>query len=192
MRFLHIDSKALDSGYCGPLRQEAWSAACRSSGSLTDAVLHLVSQLVQEELATIAIAIETSTLDVERKDNLDRRSEARTVAAVAKASRDGFVRHWRAEPRAAASTAKARKELRAQKFANKVSIAYERRPDLFPQAHGKLHWEHAGPKCRRRLREHGWRQRLLKQYMEAHNDDVEVETARRHARAQQGPEDRVT
>ena len=192
MRFLHIDAKALDSGYCGPLRQEAWSAAGRSSGSLTDAVLHLVSQLVQEELATIAMAIETSTLDVERKHNLDRRSEARTVASVAKASRDGFVRHWRAESRAAASTAKAHKELRAQKFANKVSIAYERRPDLFPQAHGKLHWEHAAPKCRRRLREHGWRQRLLKQYMEEHKDDLEVEMARRHARAQQGPEDRVT
>jgi prephenate dehydratase len=108
------------------LRQEAWSAAGRSSGSLTDAVLHLVSQLVQEELATIAMAIETSTLDVERKHNLDRRSEARTVASVAKASRDGFVRHWRAESRAAASTAKAHKELRAQKFVNKVSIAYER------------------------------------------------------------------
>ena len=106
MRFLHIDGKALDSGYCGPLRQEAWSAAGRSSGSLTDAVLHLVSQLVQEELATIAMAIETSTLDVERKHNLDRSSEARTVASVAKALRDGFVRLWRAESRAAASTAK--------------------------------------------------------------------------------------
>ena len=104
MRFLHIDGKALGSGYCGPVRQEAWSAAGRSSGSLTDAVLHLVSQLVQEELATIAMAIETSTLDVKRKHNLDRRSEARTVASVAKASRDGFVRHWRAESRAAASS----------------------------------------------------------------------------------------
>ena len=98
------------------MRQEAWSAAGRSSGSLTDAVLHLLSQIVQEEFAIIAMAIETSTLDVERKHNLDRRSEARTVASVAKVARDGFVRQWRAESRAAASTAKARKELRAQKF----------------------------------------------------------------------------
>jgi hypothetical protein len=74
LRFLHVDPKALDSGYCEPLRREAWGTAGRSSGSQTEATLHLLSQLVQEELATIALAIETSTLDVERKQNLDRRS----------------------------------------------------------------------------------------------------------------------
>ncbi len=84
LRFLHVDPKALDSGYCEPLRREAWSAAGRSSGSQTEAIMHLLSQPVQEELATIAMAIETSTLDVERKRNLDRRSEACRVASVAK------------------------------------------------------------------------------------------------------------
>ena len=79
-----IDAKALDSGYCEPLRREAWDAAGRSSGSQTDAIAHLLSQPVQEELATIAMAIETSTLDVERKHNLDRRSEDRRVSSVAK------------------------------------------------------------------------------------------------------------
>ena len=38
---------------------------------------------VQEELATLAHAIETSTLDVERKHKYDRRAEAPTVASVA-------------------------------------------------------------------------------------------------------------
>ena len=60
--------------------------AGRSSGSQTEASMHLLSQLVQEELATIALAIETSTLDVERNHNLDRRSEACCVSSVAKAS----------------------------------------------------------------------------------------------------------
>ena len=105
MRFLHVDAKALDSGYCQPLRREALGAAGRSSGSQTEAILHLLSQPVQEELSTIAMAIESSTLDVERKHNLDRRSEAPRVSSVSKASRDAFVRQWRTESRAAALTA---------------------------------------------------------------------------------------
>ena len=102
VRFLHVDAKALDSGYCQPLRREALGAAGRSSGSQTEAILHLLSQPVQEELSTIAMAIESSTLDVERKHNLDRRSEAPRVASVSKASRDAFVRQWRTESRATA------------------------------------------------------------------------------------------
>ena len=96
---------------------------------------------MQEELSTIAMAIETSTLDVERKHNLDRRSEAPRVSSVSKASRDACVRHWRTESRSTALTAEQRKDLRALKFANKVSVALERRPELFPQARGKLRWE---------------------------------------------------
>ena len=56
--------------------------------------MHLLSPPVQEELATIAMAIETSTLDVERKHNRDRRCEAHRVALAAKGSRDAFVRQW--------------------------------------------------------------------------------------------------
>ena len=48
LRFLHVDPKALDSGYCEPLRREAWGTAGRSSGSQTEATLHLLSQLAQE------------------------------------------------------------------------------------------------------------------------------------------------
>ena len=91
MRFLRIDAKALDSGYCEPLRREAWGAAGRSSGSQTYGSLHLLLQPVQEALATVAMAIETSTLDVERKHNLDRRSEYRHIASVAK-SIAGWIR----------------------------------------------------------------------------------------------------
>ena len=62
--FSRIDAKALDSGYCESLRREAWDAAGRSSGSQTDAIMHILPPPVREELATIAMAIETSTLDV--------------------------------------------------------------------------------------------------------------------------------
>jgi len=53
----------------------------------------------------IAMAIESSTLNVERKHNLDRRSEAPRVSSVSKASRDAFVRQWRTESRATAPSA---------------------------------------------------------------------------------------
>ena len=96
--------------------------------------MHLLSQLVQEELATIAVAFDTSTLDVERKHNLDRRSEARRVASVAKALRYGLVRHWRTESRAAVPISKARKEVRANKFANKVPIALEKAASPLPSS----------------------------------------------------------
>ena len=131
------------------------------------------------------MAIETSTLDVERTRNLDRRSEAPRVSSVSKASRDAFVRHWRTESRAAAPTAEQREELRAHKFANKVSVALERRPELFPQARGKLHWESTKPARRRRFRSHRPLQRLLGEYVEEHEEELEAETARRHARASQ-------
>ena len=177
--------RALDSGYCEPLRREAWGAAGRSSGSQTGAILYLLSQPVQEELSTIAMAIEASTLDVERKHNLDRRSEAAPVSSVSKASRGACVRQWRTESRSAAPTAQQRKELRSHKFANKVSVALERRPELFPQARGKLHWQETQPKRRKRFRSHRPLQRLLEEYVEEHQEELEAEAARRRACAKQ-------
>jgi len=126
LRFLHVDPKALYSGYCELLRREAWGTAGRS-----EATLHLLSQLVHEELATIAMAIETSTLDVERNRNLYSAAKLAVVFSVAKASRDG------APPpqlqRASISCAQT-------STLTKIHIAYERWPDLFPQARGQLHW----------------------------------------------------
>ena len=66
------------------MRLEAWDAAGRSSSLQSDAIVHLLSEPVQEELATIAMAVETSTLDVERTHNLDRRSKYRRISSVAK------------------------------------------------------------------------------------------------------------
>ena len=186
LRFLHVGVKALDSGYSEPLRREAWGVAAQAGGSQTEAILHLLSPSVQEELSTIAMAIETSTLDVERKHNLDRRSEAPRVTSVSKASRDAFVRQWRTESRAAATNAQQRQELRAHKFANKVSVALERRPELFPQARGKLHWETRQPKRRKRLRSNRPLQRLLEEYVKENEEELEAEAVRRHVRAQKG------
>ena len=113
------------------------------------------------------MAIETSTLDVERKHNLDRRSEYRRVSSVAKSSRDGFVRHWRTESRAEAPTARERQELRAYKFANKVSVALGRQPELFPQARRQLRWEESVKlKRRNTFRSDRPLKRLLQEYID--------------------------
>ncbi|MFM7989918.1 MAG: hypothetical protein ACKPKO_62450, partial [Candidatus Fonsibacter sp.] len=57
LRVLHANANALDSGYSEPLRREA-RAAGRSGGSQADEILRILSKLVQEELATVVVAIE--------------------------------------------------------------------------------------------------------------------------------------
>ena len=111
---------------------------------------------------------------------------------MAKASRDGFVRHCRTESRAAAPTAKSVTKLRSDKYLNNISSAYESRPDLFPQARGQLQWEQVRRKRRKRLRSRRPLQRLFQEYVEEHKDELEAESARRHACAHQGLPDRVT
>ena len=71
---LHCDVFELDCGHSRLLRQEAWN----SGSSLTSAFEYLTSTQIHTELDTIAVSIETSTLDVERKHNLEKRSEHRT------------------------------------------------------------------------------------------------------------------
>ena len=74
-----------------------------------------------------------------------------------------------------------------------MSVALERRPELFPQARGKLHWEKTKPKRQKRLRSHRPLQRILDEYVEENKDELEAEAARRHALARKGLlGDRVT
>lgn len=187
----------LDTCYSALLRNEALASGrpCGSThtfDSHTDAILHLSSPSVQQELATIAHAVETSTLDVERKHNYDRRTEAPTVTSVAKASRDSFVRQWRTFARASGTVSKSESVAKAAnrklRYANAVSVAYEANPNLFPQAVGKLHWE------TRTLRQQRRRRRLrtgrpsgsttdFQSVMEEHGDEYRAEAKRRRVLA---------
>ena len=87
LNLLTCDKETLDRGYSLLLRREAWGAG----PNLTTAMTHILSDKVQEEINTIAVCVDASTLDVERKHNLDRRVEARTVNSLQKASRDSFI-----------------------------------------------------------------------------------------------------
>ncbi len=136
--FLHSREPQRDIGYSSVLFREAWSMGRDLGG----AVQHLLSPAVQDELSTMVMAVEGTTLDVERKHCLDRRAERRRVDTVAKASRDSFIRLWRAE---------ANREIRLQrdrvsdvskvKHLNPVALACRMHPTLFPQAVGHLRWQ---------------------------------------------------
>ena len=133
LHFLHCDEAELDFGYSLPLRQQAWAAG----GVLTTAIGHMTSENVQKEIDTIAVAIETSTMDVERKHNLDKRVQHSTVNSVAKASRDSILRSWRlrsTHPAApAAKQCKAlRKRKRSAKHLGVASMALAECAELSP------------------------------------------------------------
>ena len=131
--FLYCDEAELDFGYSLPLRQQAWAAG----GILTTAIGHLLSENVQREIETIAVAIETSTMDVERKHNLDKRVQHSTVNSVAKASRDSILRSWRlrstqpAAPAAKQSQAVCKRK-RSAKHLGVGSMALAECPELSP------------------------------------------------------------
>ena len=69
VNLLTCDKDTLDIGYSRLLRREAWGAG----PNLTTAMQHILADKVQEEINTIAVCVDASTLDVERKNNLDRR-----------------------------------------------------------------------------------------------------------------------
>ena len=93
------------------------------------------------------------------------------------------------QSRAAVPTTKERKQQRADTHANKVSLSLVTRPDLFPQARGKLH---SGKSAGKSLRSDRPLQRLLREYVEEHKDELEVEARQRHSRAQKGLPRHVT
>ena len=91
LNLLTGDPDKLDRGYSLSLRQEAW----RAGPNITTALAHIMSDDVQEEINTLAACVNGTTLGVERKRNLDRGVQQRTVNSLAKASRDAFTRAWR-------------------------------------------------------------------------------------------------
>ncbi len=181
--FLHSSASERDAGYSSLLFEEAWSAG----GDLGGAVQHLLSAGVQEELCTMITAIEGTTLEVERKHCLDRRGERRRVDTVGKASRDGFIRVWRAE---ASRERRLREEQKRQcdnnkvKHLNVVALACQMHPALFPQAAGHLRWQgDAGSLANSSKLRHGRSSGPLHQFVADHRAELCSEVKRLKAAA---------
>ena len=142
LNLLTGDPDKLDRGYSLLLRQEAWNAG----PNITTALAHIMSDDVQEEINTLAVCVHGTTLDVERKHNLDRRVQQRTVNSLAKASRDSFIREWRKQAglgHAAAPAALERqkrallaRQKRKASYMGVSALAISKRPDLLQQDQG--------------------------------------------------------
>ena len=91
--FLNCDASNLDCGYSLPLRQDAWRMA---EGVEAEALAFLMRAEQQEEFDLIVEKAEVTTLDVERKHNLDRRSEktGQRVISIGRASRNSMLEQY--------------------------------------------------------------------------------------------------
>ena len=105
-----------------------------------------MSDDVQEEINTLAACVNGTTLGVERKHNLDRGVQQRTVNSLAKASRAAFIREWRkrgglGHTAAPAALEQKKREFlvrrkRKASFMGVSALAIAKHPDLFQQDQG--------------------------------------------------------
>ena len=135
--FLEEPEEELDYGYAHQLQVRALA-----EGSISDAATYLMSSPVQAEIAELLNRILAHSLDVERKHNQDKASEMCKASSVARASRNSILLRYRVqrEQHMGEALALARRAGK-DKFMNLIAVARQRRPDLFPQARGKLWWE---------------------------------------------------
>ncbi len=183
----------LDRGFSLRLRERALQAGPSDAQQLD----FLLSTAVQAEIDAIALHVEGSSLDVERKHQQDKMCESHKVLGVAAASRNGIIRQWRRDVSLARAQGQGEdcsnrtpaKNTRRARFTNLRSLALSKAPHLFPQAKGCLWWQ-AGT-CRqeaRTLREARSSEdltRLLQEYIESNKTALEKELS--HLRSAAAP-----
>lgn len=127
--FLHAAPEDLDTGFSLPLQRDALRER-----SIPEAALWLLGDAAQSALDDFAQAIQTSSLEVERRHAQAKRNEGRRLKHVAVASRDHLLRRhatWRQEQLRRRNQA-LRVERKAR-HSSSASIAWERMPALVPQ-----------------------------------------------------------
>ncbi len=90
--FLDAPKDVLDLGFSWPLQQVALKNRTHA-----EAAEFLQSEYAQSEIDGVLEAAAASSLDVERKHQLSKRSEARRVKHASAASRDGILEEYRRE-----------------------------------------------------------------------------------------------
>ena len=181
MAFIHAEPNQLDSTYSGPLQESAWRFGDQSELS---AIRYLLQTHIQNELRVIGENIEGTTLDVERKHNIEKRGEARRVSSVAKCSRDGVLLSWRKHACLRQHFSTHRAEERAKRKAkhlNITSMAMRKNPDVFPRGQGKLWWEKEG-KSRTRTSNAQSSSAAFREYVTEHKEEPQQEVLNEKAR----------
>jgi hypothetical protein len=176
LSFLHTDDKTLDVGYSVLLKREAWKCG---EDVEADAVAYIMSDQVQSELVGVFENATATSLDVERKHASDKKFETTKVTGCAAASRNCIIRKYLTSRRDslednnnAAATCKHIRHL------NIRAIALERRPELFPRARGKLHWEVVS-RAEQKVIVHNGGAGELNEYIEANRAELENELSAR-------------
>ena len=135
--FLVELDRVLDLGYGLPLKIEALE-----NRSHADALVFMLSEDVQDEIAGIFEHGDATSLDAERKHWQDRHESQGKVVGVGRASRDSVIRRYRVHRR---GELRRDQEVRAYYVRNirmnVRALAIERNPELFTRGRGQLHWE---------------------------------------------------
>jgi hypothetical protein len=139
--FLELEPDRLDVGYSLQLQQDAFEIGGRP-GITPKAIAYLMSTAVQDELTGLFKAGCATSLDVERKNNCDKRAEGRRgqkVKGIARASRDSILQRYRTQKVVIRKAhLKAAHQLTKVKHMNPRSLAIKKHPELFARGRGRL------------------------------------------------------
>lgn len=168
--FLTLDSSVLDTGYSQPLQVDAWRC-----GSFAAALSFLLSASVQQEIVDILKKSHSTTLPVERKNYLDRRSTSKDKSlSCARCSRNSILQAYRAWRVAELEKKKSRNKVQKKlKYMNSQALAIMRNPTLFARARGHLHWQAQESKRRRKQLVHAGDPAKLQEYVDAHRQELQ-------------------
>ena len=137
--FLTCSTNNLDSGYSINLRKDAW----HGGKSFPQALHYMVAASVQNELEKIIIFSATTSLSVERKHNIDKRSEAHKVSSVARCSRDGILTAYRAKKiRMCQVRSDSHAQAKRHLHMNTVALAVQRHPEWLARPGGIINIQH--------------------------------------------------
>jgi hypothetical protein len=180
--FLHMDDRFLDAGYSLPLKRDAWQIAEDVEAA---AVVYMMSQGVQDELVGLLEKASACTLDIERKNNQDKKSETKKVTGCSRASRNSILRRYLVRQKSSSSQVEAAKRnVKAAQKLNVRALAIHRRPELLSKGRGQLKWEKdISAKDRAKLRHQG-DEVALNAFIDQHRPELENELDRRRAEAQ--------
>ena len=172
--FLDCLEEELDCGYSTRLRSEALG-----KGSHADACAHLLSESIQNEVCHMLIHGSCTSLDVERKHQLAKRSaEGVKVKSVATGSRNLLLEEFRRQ-----RSGHIQKQLDIEKRLPKLksthirALAIQERPDLIQRPRGQLHWEKdVSMQARQSLVQEG-NEEALQAYIAEHQQRFEKKVA---------------
>ncbi len=139
-----------------------------------DSVAYLMSDNVQVELVGVFENATATSLDVERKHASDKKFETTKVTGCAAASRNCIIRKYLSSRRSSlAVSSNAAASYKRIRHLNIRALALERRPELFPRARGKLHWEEDVSMAEQKVLVNPGCAAELSEYIEANREQLE-------------------